>query len=454
MLIVFFILSGCKKDTDKKEYKNQVANADLLHSCADQLTDVIIFDVFKPSVASRIYAYSYLAAYETLKNEHLSYPTFAARLNDFNPVPPPLEGQEYCFSLASLKAFVTVGKTLTFSKDMWDKYEPGFFKRFKEMGVPEDVYNRSVEYGEKVALHIIDYSNKDGYKNTRGVRFTLGEKPGSWSPTPPTYAEACEPKWNSIRTFTLDSCSQFAPPAPTVFDINKNSEFYKLVKEVYNFSQNLTEEQKEIAYFWDDNAMVTNIKGHVSYAEKKMGPGSHWIQITQAINEDQKLDFMQALETYTLVSFAVNDGFIASWDVKYKTDRIRPVTIINNILDNKWLPFLETPPFPEYTSAHSTISAAAGTVLTYAFGENYAFTDSTEFKYGHGVRSFTSFREAYWETSLSRVYGGIHFRDGIEQGTLQGEKIGAWIWRKFKNPEAKSIEQVVASSEKISEKVK
>ncbi|HYG38145.1 MAG TPA: vanadium-dependent haloperoxidase [Cytophagales bacterium] len=431
LLIAFFF--SCNKTT-KKDYKAEAANPDLLHECTDQLNDVIIFDVFKPPVATRIFVYANLAAYETLRHDYPAYGTLASKINAFEAVPAPDKDLEYCLPLASLKAYAHVGRALTFSAEMWDNFEKDFFKKFKEMGVPDDVYKRSLEYGDKVAKHVLDYSSTDGYKTTRGSRHTLGEIAGSWVPTPPNYAEACEPKWNNIRTFTLDSCTQFSAPDPAPFDLSPNSEFYKLTKEVYDYGQNLTDEQREIAYFWDDNPMVTNIKGHIAFAEKKMSPTCHWIAITKTISKEKKQEVMKALETYTLTSIALNDAFIGCWDSKFKTDRIRPVSVINQIFDNKWLPFLETPPFPEYTSGHSSISAAAGIILTHVFGDNVAFIDSTEYKYGHGVRKFESFKQAYWEVSMSRVYGGIHYRDGVEQGTYQGEKIGEWVWKTLKDP--------------------
>jgi hypothetical protein len=436
-------LYSCREQS-AEQYEQKASDPMLLHSCSRQLTDVIVYDIFKPPVASRIYAYSFLAAYEALQVQSEEHASLAGKLNEFTAVPEPEKDQVYCFPLASVKAFTTVGEALTFSGDLWENYEKDFYQQYKEMGIPKDVYNRSIAYGEQVAKHILDYASKDNYKTTRGFRHTLKHEPGSWEPTPPTYAEACEPQWNLIRTFTLDSARQFMPVAPVAYNIDQNSDFYKLTMEVYEYGKNLTEEQKEIAYFWDDNPFVTNLVGHATFTEKKMTPAGHWVEITRTVAQDQQLTMMQALEAYTLSSIALFDGFIACWDAKYSTDRVRPVTVINNYMDQDWMPFLETPAFPEYVSGHSTISAAAGRVLTHLLGNQVAFTDSTEHKYGHGVRSFTSFEQAYWETSMSRVYGGIHFKDGVEQGTYQGEKVGDWVWSRLKEP---STEVLIGESE-------
>lgn len=443
LLISLLLLFGCK-ESSKKYHEPAVSGPQLLHACAQQLTDVIIHDIFKPPVASRIYAYSFLAAYEALQFESAEYSSLAGKLNGFEAGPLPEEGKDYNFSLAAVKAFTIVGERLTFSGEMWKTFEKDLFQQYKAMGMSEELYNRSTAFGEEWGMYILAYADKDNYKTTRGYRHTLNPMPGCWEPTPPTYAEACEPRWNTIRSFTLDSASQFAPPAPAEYNLDVNSEFYALTQEVYQIAENMTDEQREIAYFWDDNPFVTNLVGHATFTEKKMTPPGHWVEITRTVAQEKQLSMLKALEAYTLSSVALYDAFIACWDAKYKTDRVRPVTVINNTMDENWMPFLETPAFPEYISGHSSISAAAGRVLTHLLGDDVAFVDSTEYKYGHGVRSFSSFEQAYWETSVSRIYGGIHFRDGVEEGTYQGEKVGDWVWSKVRN----SSEDVLADSDK------
>jgi hypothetical protein len=429
-LLFIPLLYGCKKEALPVEYNARASDPKLFHETATQLTEVIIHDIFKPPVASRIYGYSFLAAYEALVPGYSDYQSLGGQLVGFKPAPKPDSGLAYCFPLASIKAFTVVGRTLTFSGKMWDTYEEDLFKKYQEMGIPEEVYERSIAYGDTIAKHIMAYSAKDHYKEIRGYRYTVTNKPGTWVPTPPAYADACEPMWNTVRTFALDSVTQFPCPAPASYDLAKDSKFMKLAMEVYNIGNGLTEDQKATAYFWDDNAFVTNVVGHAMFANKKMTPAGHWLAIIRTVTTDKKLDLMQATEAYTLGALSIYDAFIACWDVKFKSVRIRPETVINNNWDPNWRPFLETPAFPEYVSGHSAISAACGTVLTNLIGSNVAFTDTTEKKYGHGVKSFKSFEEAYWDASISRVYGGIHYRDGVEEGTHLGQKVGENIWRK------------------------
>lgn len=431
--------SGCQKSATPAEYNAKAANPEYYNSALNKLTDVVIHDIFSPPVASRIYAYSNLAGYEALVPFDAQYESLGGKLKHFQTGPQPEVGKEYCFPLASVRAFLTVARTLTFSTEFYDEFEKPFYEQYKADGVPDEVYDRSIAYGEAVAKHVLDYTAKDNYKETRGFKHTVTNDDGTWVPTPPAYMDAAEPQWNKLRCWAMDTCSQFMPPRPPAYNLTKGSPYDRELQEVYTVVKNVDKQQQDIAYFWDDNAFVMNVAGHVMFASKKMTPGGHWLGIAQTVARQKKLNLMQTIEAYTLTSFALTDGFISSWDEKYRSRMVRPETVINKFIDPKWTPFLQTPPFPEYPSAHSVISTATATVLTSLLGDNVAFTDSTEFKYGHGVRSFKSFRAAAAEASISRLYGGIHYRSALENGQLQGEKIGQWVLQKVrtrKNPVA------------------
>lgn len=435
LVIAAVVILGisCKQKATPDEYNKAASDPALFHQCSVQLTDVIVHDIFKPPVASRIYTYAYLGAYETMRQQSTEYKSVAGIINQFTTVPEPDKNKIYCIPLAALVAFNEIGEALTFSKDMWDAFADSFYAKYKKMGIPDDVYQNSIEYGKKVVGHILKYADSDYYKETRsGEKYTVKQEAGRWVPTPPAYASACEPQWNKTRFFTLDSASQFRPEPCASYDMNPKSSYYKLLKDVYDISQQLTQEQKDIAYFWDDNAFVTNVSGHVMFRTKKMTPAGHWIAIARTVLQNQKAGMMKCAQTYMATALGLHDAFIASWDEKYRSNRIRPITVIGEFIEPSWLPFLETPPFPEYVSGHSAISASAGTVLTHLLGDNISFTDSTEYIYGHGVRSFTSFTQAYRETSDSRVYGGIHYRDGVDAGMKQGELVGEWVLKKLK----------------------
>ncbi len=426
-------LAGCQKPASPAEYNAKAANPEYYNSALNKLTQVVVHDIFSPPVASRIYSYANLAGYEALVPFDAQYESLGGKLKRFQTGPKPEAGKEYCFPLASTHAFLTVARALTFSVEFYDEFEKPFYEQYKKDGVPDEVYERSMAYGEAVAKHILDYGAKDSYKQTRGFKHTVTNEEGSWVPTPPAYMDAAEPQWNKLRCWAMDTCNQFMPPRPHAYSLAKGSPYEKELDEVYQVGKNLDKAKQDIAYFWDDNAFVMNVSGHVMYASKKMTPGGHWLAIAQTVARQKKLNMMRTVEAYALTSFALSDGFISCWDEKYRSKTIRPETVINKSIDPKWTPFLQTPPFPEYPSGHSVISTAAATVLTNLMGDNVSFTDSTEFQYGHGVRSFKSFRMAADEASMSRLYGGIHYRSALTNGQLEGEKVGKWVIEKIRS---------------------
>jgi PAP2 superfamily len=222
----------------------------------------------------------------------------------------------------------------------------------------------------------------------------------------------------------LDSCSQFKVASPVLYDTNSGTPFMNLTQEVYEISKKSDSAQKAIAMFWDCNPFAVQQLGHVEFGLKKISPGGHWIGITgiACINENWNVE--QSALVHAMVSITLADAFIACWDEKYRSNRVRPETVINRLIDPSWRPLLQTPPFPEYVSGHSVASTAAAEVLTKIFGEKYAFTDDTEVEFELPIRKFESFNSAAAEASVSRLYGGIHFRDAIEQGIQQGRLIG------------------------------
>jgi hypothetical protein len=197
-----------------------------------------------------------------------------------------------------------------------------------------------------------------------------------------------------------------------------------------NYNDTLNEEHRLMAAFWDCNPFAVQDNGHLLVGLKKISPGAHWLDITGAACRKAGKSFDETMQIYTTVSIGLTDGFICCWDEKYRSNRIRPETAIRQFIDPNWAPLLQTPPFPEYLSGHSTVSAASATILTHYFGDNFSFIDSAEINYGLAPRAFTSFHAAAKEAAISRFYGGIHFMDAIDNGFIQGERVGAWVLQK------------------------
>ncbi|MFW5761214.1 MAG: vanadium-dependent haloperoxidase, partial [Cyclobacteriaceae bacterium] len=350
--------------------------------------------------------------------------------NQLEKISTPQKNIQHNYAIASLQAFLEVGKSLIFSEPRISEYQQQLMDSLQR-ALPEKVFQASIDFGNQVAQDIIAYANADNYNQTRGFRYTIMEEPGKWQPTPPAYMDAIEPNWNKIRPFVLDSANQFVPPPPTPFSLEKGSRFYNELMEVYETGKNLTDEQKEIASFWDCNPYVMHTMGHAMYATKKITPGGHWMGIVQVANKQAEAKLMQSVQAYMLVSITLADAFISCWDEKYRSNLIRPETVIDAHVDDTWDPLLQTPPFPEYTSGHSVISEAAATMLTHLYGNSFAFADSVEVKYGLPVREFDSFHHAAEEAAISRLYGGIHYRPAISNGLAQGAQVGKYLVEKL-----------------------
>ncbi|MEN9599297.1 MAG: hypothetical protein RL596_1616 [Bacteroidota bacterium] len=418
--ILFITCTSVKKQPS-------ISTEEVQHQCVQKLTDVIVYDIFTPPVASRIYAYSNLAYYEALIGNTDSN-SIVSKLKGFDPLNRTTISINP--TIAAATAFMKVAEALVFSKDSIKKYSDHILAGIVEEDNKKILASKA--WGEAVATMILKRAAADNYKKTRGMpRYSVFKEATTWQQTPPDYVDAVEPNWRLIKPLLMDSSSQFAPPPPPSFSVIPSSLYQQELMEVYNISKHLSPEQDSIAAYWDDNPFVTMHTGHLTYANKKTTPVGHWMGIIAITSRIQKANTKNIAKAYALASAAIFDGFISCWDEKFRSKTKRPITVIREYIESEWSPNLQTPPFPEYTSGHSVISAAAATVLTKQLGSNIVFTDTTELQYLGMKRTFHSFKAAADEAGISRLYGGIHYTSAIEQGKLQGIKVGELYTQRF-----------------------
>ncbi|MBK7869572.1 MAG: vanadium-dependent haloperoxidase [Saprospiraceae bacterium] len=430
LLIGMVLFNACRK---AETPQSSLSDVEYLHAAQKKLTDIIVVDIFSPPVASRVYVYPLLAAYEAGKFVQPDAKSITDQLHGFEKMIAPENGEEYDFTVAAIKAFCTTVPKVVFSVQEIQDFEQKTLAELEER-CSDKVFKRSVAFGEKVAEVIMKRMASDNYNETRGMpRFeVIADIKGRWVPTPPDYQDGLEPNWPKMKTMVLDSANAIPAEAPIPYSEDPDSPFWKELLEVYDLSKTINDEQEDIAIFWDCNPFVSTQKGHLMLQDKKMTPGGHWLAICQQFLKKENIDFYNSLKAYALTSVALYEAFIACWEEKYRVVRIRPETLIRAHIDKEWHPYIQTPPFPAYTSGHSTISAASAEILTGLFGDNQAYTDTSEEEYGLPVRSFTSFRQAALEVSDSRVYGGIHFRSDCDAGNRHGIKIGQLVFDKIK----------------------
>lgn len=427
-IIVVFLLIQQFSYAQVKAWESDAAP---LHRAQRALTAIIIHDIFSPPVASRIYAYTNIAAYEVLVKQNQGVYSLYKQLNSFPEI--PVCTYKICASLAAVNAFFIVAKRLVFSEVMLQDSITQLLQWYKDKKISRQQYAASLLYGQQVADVILQWAAKDNYKETRSLRrYKYLKQEGKWMPTPPVYMAAVEPYWNRIRPMVLDSSSQFRPALALPFGTDTASVFYKQAFEVHTLTKHLSPENKAIASFWDCNPFAVSTEGHLNFATKKISPGGHWISIAGIACRNNNATMLNSAAAYSLTAIALFDGFIICWDEKYRSNVIRPETYINKYMDESWRPLLQTPPFPEYTSGHSVISTAAAAVLNNIFGKTISFDDDTEVEFGLPVRHFNSFTDACNEAAISRLYGGIHYRAAIENGQQQGNNLGNWVIQKIK----------------------
>jgi hypothetical protein len=400
------------------------ADPEILHGAMQTLTDVMIESVTSPPVASRTYAYAAVAAYEALRHGDPEYLSFAGQLNGLDAVPAPDPAQEHLLPLSGMVAFLTVAEKIVFEPALVVAHRDSLVAAARG-AADDEVVDRSVAYGDEVARHVMAWAAKDGIKHARSLeRYAVSSEPGRWRPTPPAYMQGIEANWHVLRPFSMDSAGQFRPAPPIPFDMRPGSAFRREVEEVVQVAASMTDEQREIAAFWDCNPYALKAEGHFMFAVKKITPPGHWMGITKIASRKSGADLIRTAEAYAYVGLTTADAFISTWEEKYRSNLVRPETVINDEIDPRWRPLLQTPPFPEYPSGHSVVSTATGEVLTALFGDDFAYDDDTEVPFGLPVRSFRSFRAAAEEAAISRLYGGIHYRMGIEHGVKQGRELG------------------------------
>lgn len=431
LLLVATAIYACSPAGDYTRYTNDPL---LYCKTVKKLNDVVLYNNFAPVVASRNYAYANIAAYECIAAGDAEYVSLAGQVKDLPQMPGPEQGKKIDFKLAALLSFVKVGNAVTFPEGILMDYWEELQEDADSAGMPSDVLENTVAFSDTIAATIMKWSKGDNYAQTRSAeKFTVTTEEGRWIPTPPAYAQAMEPHWCDIRTLLLDSSAQFEPPPPPPFNMkDSTSEYCRQVMEVKRIGDSLTDEQKHIADFFDDNPFNLHVTGHVMYATKKFSPPGHWMNIVGIAAKETGADFSKTVAAYTATSIALFDGFIACWKTKFKSNTSRPETVINKYIDPNWQPYIQTPPFPSYVSGHSVISNASAEVMTHFFGDSFAYTDTSELEFGIPNRSFKSFRAAALEASWSRLYGGIHFRSDLEQGNIVGQRIGEFIVRKLR----------------------
>lgn len=406
---------GAPKTTSQTHPLAHAYDPRVLADWLAKIYDLVRQERFSPPSAARAYGYVSVAAYEAIVAGMPNRRSLAGQLNELWPAPGPGHSNRIhwpialnaCVEQAALAAFAdrSVG-----SQDALRSYAAQVRSRLAG-GVDSLVVADSESHGNRVGNHVASWIMADGYREILGLPYTPPVGPGLWERTLPNRGAAIEPYWERVRPMALPAVDSCAPPAPVPFSSEPGSPFWEQAMTVYRTSSGLTPEQRDTALYWRDNPDGTSGL-----------PSGHWMLIGAGVVRDRGLDLAAAAEVFALCGISLADAFTSCWTEKYRTNLLRPITYIRNVIDEDWLSFVNSPAFPEYTSGHSVGSAAAAATLSALLGET-AFVDDTGLPYGRPSRSYSSFAEAAQEAAISRLYGGIHYPMAIDVGLKQGAHV-------------------------------
>jgi PAP2 superfamily len=377
------------------------ASGDVVTDWNNAALDAIRADRTAPPIASRSLAIAHVAIYDAVNG--------IARTHEPYLVPSAVSASASREAAASAAAHQALVNLFPARASSFDALHVAILATISNG--PQKT--AGIVWGEFVASQILAARANDG--SNAIVQPPGGSGPGVWVPTPPGFLPYLLPQWGFVMPFAMSSSSQFRPPGPPALDSQQYAADYEEVKQLgAAVGSTRTADQTEIALFWADGAGTET-------------PPGHWNSIAQIIGAARGTTLEENTRLFALLNIAMADAAICSWDAKYTYHFWRPVTAIAFAEPQlNWMSFIVTPPFPDYTSGHSTFSAAAATVLPLFFGtEDLPFTTGSDFLPGV-FRSFSMCQEAAEEAALSRIYGGIHFRSASEDGLQAGSSIGEW----------------------------
>jgi predicted nucleic acid-binding Zn ribbon protein len=437
IFVLFGFIISCTKDSEEgysvptKEYSSDV----LLNYIDFVCKTARVTEGFFPPQAARAYGYIGLANYEAVV--HGIDPTKSMRnqLNGFSSIDLPVPDLQltYNWAIASNAALARMTSYMFEKKisqnrfDFLKAMEVDAHTKFAQSEHPE-VAERSRQFGYQIAEAIYNYSQNDGghesYLNPFQLPYEMPQGESDWVPTGAD-PSPLSPRWGYNRPFMDINIAWSQPPAHVAFSTDVDSEFYKEAMVVYNQVSNNTNEQEEIAKYWADDPFAT------------CTPAGHSFNILAQLLAEEKCSLEKASVAICRMAIAQNDAFICCWKGKYDYNLLRPYTYIRRYIDPGFNTVIGTPPFPAYTSGHSSEIGAADRILTMLFTNgsgDYLFTDYSQLQFGFNARNFKNFSEMADECANSRLYGGIHFPMDNSRGLQIGRAIGDNVNRRLSWP--------------------
>ena len=366
-----------------------------------------------------LFGYIGIGLYESVRSMNPNAVSFSEKLYQMPAMPVKEKGKSYNWEVSANAAMADLVRSFykgitTADSASIDSLEDAYNKKSGDDN--QDEFLRSQSFGKSIATAVYNWYLTDNI-NLTNTGYVPPVFEGAWIPTPPAFVNPpVLPFIGSARTYLAADMNAVAPKYPAVYSENKNSGYYKIAKEVYDVSKNLTDEQKNIAMFWIDQG------DGVGYTP----PGHNQLIVTQVI-EQEKISLLKAAEAYAKAGIAERESVVVCFRSKYKYTTMRPVSYIKKVIDTSWMPFISTPPHPEYPAAHALNTGAVMQAVEGVLGANTGFTDHAYDFRGWPPQTFASLFDAARQAGISRLYGGIHYQPSINTGLVIGKAIGTRI---------------------------
>lgn len=363
-----------------------------------------------PPVAVQRMAVAHLAIYDAAVGVDRRYLPFA--INDAAPPNCSLEAS------VSTAAYQTLRTLFPKSSEMLDSHHRAILAAIPDSSVKSN----GIAWGRRVAAQYL----KLRQFNARGqaVAWLTNSEPGQWQRTLPNYDKPLLPHWGQAPTLVIPDADKFLPGPPRSLGSAEWAREFELVKQIgATNSVRRTAEQREIALFWADGSNTET-------------PPGHWNRIAQQLIEKRNYDIVESARLLAALNAAMADAAIVCWNAKFAYNFWRPITAIRGAHtdgneqttgDSSWLPLIQSPPFPEHTSGHSTFSGAAAEILARVSGSDEFHFYTTSDSLPGVARRFRRFSDAAAEAGMSRIYGGIHFPHANEEGLVCGRKVAEYV---------------------------
>ncbi|MGV3586650.1 MAG: vanadium-dependent haloperoxidase [Adhaeribacter sp.] len=407
LLSLITMLFSCEEIFDeifKKPRKHTNENATVVYDWYKLIAKIQLRSSPQPVVIlnNRNFGYIGVGLYEAVQPGIKGAVSLSTKLYLMPAMPKPDRSREYLWGASANAALASMFKQFLVGLSQADlaridSMENAYNNKFK-LSTSDAVISRSQGFGRSVATAIYNWSTSDNF-NLSSQGYTPPQFSGAWKPTPPNFPTPVGAFLKNSRPFLTYSLTATAPPLPFPYSEEEESQFFHEAREVYEVGKALTDEQKAIANWWAD-AGGSGVGVPAPY---------HQLSIITNVLESQNARLAQAAEVYAKTGITMKDGPIIIFRGKYQYNLLRPVTYIQEQIDPNWLPYLTTPPYPEYPSGLAGLFTPAMQVLIREFGD-IPVTDNAYTWRGLAPRHYASISEMIEEAAISRVYAGIHYR--------------------------------------------